>query len=731
MLVVGGALFYKVHPVDLPLSSACSANTTTVFEYSPRFGTVESSNESAIWANVSKLSYQYYSIVGVCVCFFTAHVVQLTEYYVLGVKEQKTIDARLLATFLRPNVPSIVVDHVDMCSTAPSSLAKKSTRKKSINTLSNYKDELLQSTPYLIVAQRKGSIKFPLRKRGNICFLCGKNEEGDELKKCSEGKCKVVYHASCVESLPSYGYDKGFLFRKGPNKLTCPLHHCTGCFNNLFRVRCFNGSLVKCSQCELAWHADCIPAGCERSARGEIVCPRHRSFPAEPQCHTSHCADCQKKDDRSLVRCTRCLRSYHFDCMKEVDHTMGEDTEAYRSNAVCIWCMTSDFVAVGQHCMARQPSRSWYPCTIVDNKEYPQQNDPNLGKLGFVTVRWLSWRNRIYHSLLPYNRIIPMSERDYFFIVEADEYECYEEWKELQEQVKKTSYIPPKPGLVADGTSNGRKYRIAKVNQYTSAESKIRPKKPDVDVCNCPKNAKNRCGPGSGCLNRQIFVECPKECETIGGGCNNRMVARGEEKKVEKFLTPGGMRGYGLKAKQRFVKEEFVGEYIGEVITKAESDKRVAELERYGVEAQYYIMDYDNGKRFLDAQFVGSNMRFANHSCDPNCTISIVWSGDDLHLMLEAIKDIEIDDEITFDYNMVRASSRGKGLSHCRCGALNCSGVMSVKGDTPPASVEPAKVLKPKNTPTTSKPHVTGTKKRMLSLEPTLSQQSKRRKTIV
>ena len=122
--------------------------------------------------------------------------------------------------------------------------------------------------------------------------------------------------------------------------------------------------------------------------------------------------------------------------------------------------------------------RAWYPCTVVDNKEYPQQNDPNLGKLGFVTVQWLPWRNTIYHSLLPYNRIVPMSERDYFFVVDGDKYECFEgpyspfprcylvsvsEWKVLQEQVKKTSYNPPKPGLVADGTSNGRKYRIAKV----------------------------------------------------------------------------------------------------------------------------------------------------------------------------------------------------------------------------------------------------------------------------
>lgn len=80
-------------------------------------------------------------------------------------------------------------------------------------------------------------------QRGGYCFLCGQ-VDGDELKTCAEGKCPVNYHPACVDKLPPYGYDKSFLYRKGPNKLMCPLHHCANCFNNLYRVRCFNGTSI-------------------------------------------------------------------------------------------------------------------------------------------------------------------------------------------------------------------------------------------------------------------------------------------------------------------------------------------------------------------------------------------------------------------------------------------------------------------------------------------------------
>lgn len=128
---------------------------------------------------------------------------------------------------------------------------------------------------------------------------------------------------------------------------------------------------MKCAQCEYAWHEECIPAGSVYAAnKQQIICPRHRYFPAEPNQHIGHCADCQKRgvhrmvvnvltvqrlDDRSMVKCTRCMRSYHFECMQEVDPAVN-DTEEFRATAVCVWCTTADYVQMGQPCMGRLPS---------------------------------------------------------------------------------------------------------------------------------------------------------------------------------------------------------------------------------------------------------------------------------------------------------------------------------------------------------------------------------------
>lgn len=70
--------------------------------------------------------------------------------------------------------------------------------------------------------------------------------------------------------------------------------------------------------------------------------------------------------------------------------------------------------------------RAWYPCIVISNEMYPDQKDANLGKLGFVAVQWAVWRNRITYNVIPYNRLIPMSVRDYFFVVDGPDYECYE-----------------------------------------------------------------------------------------------------------------------------------------------------------------------------------------------------------------------------------------------------------------------------------------------------------------
>ena len=54
--------------------------------------------------------------------------------------------------------------------------------------------------------------------------------------------------------------------------------------------------------------------------------------------------------------------------------------------------------------------------------------------------------------------------------------------------------------------------------------------------------------------------------------------------------------------------------------------------------------------------------RYINHSCEPNCVVVNKFK-------LVAIKDIEADEEITFDYSTTEEHLNMK----CSCGSKNCS----------------------------------------------------------
>lgn len=57
----------------------------------------------------------------------------------------------------------------------------------------------------------------------------------------------------------------------------------------------------------------------------------------------------------SLVKCTNCLRSVHFNnCYNEVKlKKVVGDTEEERSTATCHWCDSFDFLRLDEYAMAR------------------------------------------------------------------------------------------------------------------------------------------------------------------------------------------------------------------------------------------------------------------------------------------------------------------------------------------------------------------------------------------
>ncbi|XP_031779783.1 histone-lysine N-methyltransferase SUV39H2 isoform X2 [Nasonia vitripennis] len=190
------------------------------------------------------------------------------------------------------------------------------------------------------------------------------------------------------------------------------------------------------------------------------------------------------------------------------------------------------------------------------------------------------------------------------------------------------------------------------------------------------------------------IYECNKRC-ICPDNCQNRVVQRGSQMKLCVFRTSNG-RGWGVKTLRVIKKGTFVIQYVGEVITNEEAEKRGKEYDAAG---RTYLFDLDYNETegqcpyTVDAAIYGNISHFINHSCDPNLAVYAVWidclDPNLPKLALFATKDIKQNEEITFDYmrqtvkddllrqrlELPEEMCNNKSLEHrtrCKCGASIC-----------------------------------------------------------
>ncbi|CAG2061616.1 unnamed protein product, partial [Timema podura] len=206
------------------------------------------------------------------------------------------------------------------------------------------------------------------------------------------------------------------------------------------------------------------------------------------------------------------------------------------------------------------------------------------------------------------------------------------------------------------------------VNNYVPGEGVHIPEDPVIG-CNCGEE----CSPGSKCCakewesrfayapDRRLNVnvgtpiyECNKCCK-CPSNCRNRVVQNGRLVDLAVFRTKNGC-GWGVKAMQMIRKGTFVCEYVGEVITNEEAEKRGM---IYDAEGRTYLFDLDYNEKTqcpytVDAARFGNVSHFINHSCDPNLAVYAVWINcldrDLPRLGLFATRMIRKGEEISFDY---------------------------------------------------------------------------------
>ena len=131
------------------------------------------------------------------------------------------------------------------------------------------------------------------------------------------------------------------------------------------------------------------------------------------------------------------------------------------------------------------------------------------------------------------------------------------------------------------------------------------------------------------------------------------------------------IEGRGAFAIRRIRSGSKIGEYAGERISHEESDRRYEDKL-----ARTYLFIVDS-KTVIDAEVDGNDVRFINHSCDPNCESRMdankrVW--------IYATRTIEPGEELAYDYRL-QLNPGEKLLDEiaefpCRCGSPKCRGTL-------------------------------------------------------
>jgi SET domain-containing protein len=132
------------------------------------------------------------------------------------------------------------------------------------------------------------------------------------------------------------------------------------------------------------------------------------------------------------------------------------------------------------------------------------------------------------------------------------------------------------------------------------------------------------------------------------------------------------IQGRGVFAKVPIPKGARIIEYTGEHITHAVADERYDDV---AMTRHHTFLFTLNRRTVVDGAVGGSDARYINHSCDPNCEGVI----DGREIWIEATRDIAQGEELAYDYGYERdgtETAEDEARYACRCGAPGCRGTI-------------------------------------------------------
>jgi SET domain-containing protein len=133
-----------------------------------------------------------------------------------------------------------------------------------------------------------------------------------------------------------------------------------------------------------------------------------------------------------------------------------------------------------------------------------------------------------------------------------------------------------------------------------------------------------------------------------------------------------GVHGKGVFALVDIAEGETIIEYVGEIISWPEAQRRHPHNPEDPNHTFYFHIDEDH---VIDALFGGNSSRWINHSCDANCEAD----EQEGRIFIKARRNIKAGEELNYDYGLIideRYTPKLKAEYPCWCGTKKCRGTL-------------------------------------------------------
>ena len=160
-----------------------------------------------------------------------------------------------------------------------------------------------------------------------------------------------------------------------------------------------------------------------------------------------------------------------------------------------------------------------------------------------------------------------------------------------------------------------------------------------------------------------------------------------QSKICEQSFNNAYCKGVGIfcKKKEGIKKNELISPYLGEIyspylwyekqdlIKSKKLDKNLPDF--YNILLERMKNDPDGyNLLMIDPNSKGNFISRMSHSCDPNCNTVVMVSNKKYVIGMYAMRDISVDEELTFDYNSITENQKEYQMAICLCSSYNCRG---------------------------------------------------------